>query len=597
MATYLALSDDNDLRLTDDDLQSVEFASILEDLEENDKKEMIQIDDDDVGGRCCRPSSSLSLNNCLTLKELILNESDGALKLSSLLRRFRKVEIDGCRGKHIQWIVDAVFDSKNIESFFYKPYINVDGNDNDYYFYKTEFDGDDDSDDKEELQQMEWVLSALCRGLQTKYHGLKQLRLHKLFMFESFIQTLFNDGINQSLLKQSYNDSVPFLQSLDLSYCAFEYEDDDVGHGKGRPLSVTALCHKLRENIGLQELSIKFCGLSDQDMADIVRSVSNHPTLKKIEFEHDSTGPEVVTALVDLISAQQRPAKTAGKDDEEVRTPPPSTTVCGCLEHLHLTWHGLEHSFSDIDRLFEALEQNAYGTYLKSLHLRGSRPLPNSQVSAVVNALTVSQSLEDLRMEWCSLNMSSMEEILRNLHRYPKLTKLWLLGNEMKNTVPNPDVSPDSSDPATTTVYLPSDFLPGLLEKNHVLRELNLGNLDDWIQNEETKRQIQYYLLLNRAGRQFLFSKTKLPLGVWPTILERVPKLFENDSSSNDDSDSEHTTGNEDDETEALSSASREEERKEGNNENKIEKPFGGMCEHSTWYYMLQGRGLCERFV
>jgi hypothetical protein len=209
--------------------------------------------------------------------------------------------------------------------------------------------------------------------------------------------------------------------------------------------------------------------------------------------------------------------------------------------------------------VYEALQLN---NTLKSLCLRENYLL-KSQIPHLAHALQINRTLEELNLEDCDLQQEGVELIVSNMHHFQSLRKLWLRNN----------VTSQQRD----TVDL-SDILPSQLEANHVIQLLDFD--EEWIPKPELRHTVHNYLLLNRAGRQFLKSSTindNLPLGMWPILLERVDRCLFRGNEQSDDNFSLITSND------------------ATNQRSKVEKIGGLLCLHSTIFFMLHGPALCQR--
>jgi hypothetical protein len=153
---------------------------------------------------------------------------------------------------------------------------------------------------------------------------------------------------------------------------------------------------------------------------------------------------------------------------------------------------------------------------------------------------------------------------VQDIGRYQSLRKLFL----RKNIQPLQDIVDFS------------DYLPNILETNHVLQILDLD--EEWITDPEQQQRVDCILHLNRAGRQFLKSSTtgNFPLSMWPILLERVEnRLFGPRRDDEASSSLQSRTNNGEDPESSMERVST----------------VGGLCSHSTIFFLLQGPALCQR--
>jgi hypothetical protein len=354
-------------------------------------------------------------------------------------------------------------------------------------------------------------------------------------MTESIIESLFMRGLNHSLTNDGW-DEVPFLKHLDLSQCEF----DATGS------SVNALCAGLKENVGLTKLKLENCQLEDDELADIVIALVSHPTLKELSLALNYAGSNTIEAVSKLLGTQR---------NEQQRLDHPVQV----LERLDLGQQSPGH-LQNLDLVYQALQHN---NALKYLCLRENYLL-RSQIPQLVQALRTNQTLEELNLEDCDLRKDGIELIIDNINHYRSLRKLWLRNNVTSRR--------DTVDVSGT--------LPSKLEANHVMHLLDYD--EEWIPEPRRRQLVDFYLHLNRAGRCFLKSPDdlSLPLGMWPILLERVEKrLFYRKKENVGEEASSNTTSN---------------GTRQGQGE-KVPITVGGVCVHSTIFFLLQGPALCQR--
>ncbi|KAG7363208.1 hypothetical protein IV203_026568 [Nitzschia inconspicua] len=388
----------------------------------------------------------------LNLYHLCLDYNE-AHEVIGQLYRFREVRLDDCFGDSEYLMLEQVFQHPSIQRFEYVC---------------SQEDGPPDI-----------IASSFSRGLQGAAHGLKELCL-RVCMTPAFTQALLFDGINQSLSTQDWT-SISFLNILDLSQCEFTNPD-----------SITTLCSGLQENVGLTDLILENCHLNDDELKEIVNSIVQHPTLKKLSLALNYAGSNTIEAVATLLYSQTQNTIT------------PSRT--GSLEHLNLGQQSPGH-LRNVHLIYRALEHN---NTLKSMCLCENY-LYRSQLPQLVQALEMNETLEELNLEDCDFRKEGIETLLASLSRYPFLRKLWL----RKNMTPQSEESLDLSD-----------TLLDQMKDNDVIQLLDVD--EEWILDTQKKIQIDDFLHLNRCGRRFLktpVENDRFPLGMWPVLIERAQKL------------------------------------------------------------------------
>jgi hypothetical protein len=72
------------------------------------------------------------------------------------------------------------------------------------------------------------------------------------------------------------------------------------------------------------------------------------------------------------------------------------------------------------------------------------------------------------------------------------------------------------------------------MRNNYVLEELNIRSLGIDIELDKIQSELDYYARLNRGGRRIFASDvTKMPMSVWPLILERANRIHLGGRTSN----------------------------------------------------------------
>jgi hypothetical protein len=428
----------------------------------------------------------------LSLYHLCLDYNE-AHEVIAQLYRFREVCMDDCGGDSEYVMMENIFQHPSIHRIEYAC---------------SQEDGPSDM-----------IMSAMSKGFQSIAHGLKELCL-RVSMTPSFTQALLSDGINQSLSTQNW-EGIPLLKILDLSQCEFTSPD-----------SIAVLCNGLQENVGLTDLKLESCHLEDDELSNIVDSIKQHPTLRRLSLALNYAGSDTIEAVSRLMLSQKR--STASSESS------------GILEHLNLGQQSPGH-LRNMHLLYQAIE---YNTVFKSLYLCENYLL-RSQLPHLIHSLAANNALEELNLEDCDLRKEGVEMLLNNLSTFAFLRKLWLRKN----------VSPLSEASVDLTKILIKE-----MKRNHVLQLLDID--EEWVPRGKDRVQIDNYLLLNQAGRRFIKSridKDRLPLGMWPVLIERVQ----------------------------LQVSSKLDEQASSRHKNCSSK-VGYFCFHTVVFFLLQGPAMSE---
>jgi hypothetical protein len=230
------------------------------------------------------------------------------------------------------------------------------------------------------------------------------------------------------------------------------------------------LAQAFQDNTSFEMLDLGDCQLNDDSMSRIVAALSKHPKLKKLDMSYNSFSDQTLHALNSLLLQEQN-----------------------SLQVLDLN---LQRRPLKISLLAPALAQQSTG--LKQLYLSNCG-LADEETFPIVDALTQNQQLETLDI---SNNRQLSDRFLLYLgERLPKMQLKILNIRKLK---------PPNGSPAAMIA-----LRDGLRENT----TLQLLKLLFW---KETRPAswIQIYVNLNRGGRRAL--EEKIPLSVWPLVLERA---------------------------------------------------------------------------
>jgi hypothetical protein len=336
-------------------------------------------------------------------------------EVNNIFSRFEEVILDDCEGTHLDTVIKSVLEEAKIKRF---------------HFFSQILDPQVDL--------------ALERGLANSNLGVLSLTVE---MPRTTAEHLCV-GINQSRLKE-----------LILDQC--EIYVDAMG----------ILCDCFRANQRLEVLKVEHCSLRDGEVADLVRSVKEHPQLLELSVRMNRMLDEGTEAVVELLNCTPR------------------------LQRLDCAQQNPGHL--DLRQLAEALRYNATLTHLNLQE----NYLMDSDVPALIDTLSVNTTLRELNLENCDIKDGGLSLIVNSLSNFQGLTHLRLKENMFLQ-------------PLDQGTLLES------LRRNHVLQVIDLDD-EDLI-----CPKLKLLMFLNRAGRKYI-AQESLPLSSWPTLLARVKQLFE----------------------------------------------------------------------
>lgn len=241
------------------------------------------------------------------------------------------------------------------------------------------------------------------------------------------------------------------IRRLDLRECSFAENSLEV---------ITELGRGLRDHLRLRELSIRHCHLEDQETANLMGFLLNHPSLQSLDLRNNfcqSHGSEAVSRL--LLSS----------------TP---------LRQLDLSCQEVWDGRSYFSRVTSALSNNACSS-LESLDL-SSNFLTNKHFEWLLQALVHNRTLRRVALRD---NAITNDGIVILCNFLPQLSLTFL---DLTN---NPFTDVEALD----------------LSSNAHLLEFQLN---------QPNTHILYHLALNRGGRRFK-RPNEIPMSVWPLLLTR----------------------------------------------------------------------------
>ena len=267
------------------------------------------------------------------------------------------------------------------------------------------------------------------------------------------------------------------------------------------------LCHALKHNVSLESLSWYECEFASQSQAEqlLVAALENHPTLSTLQIRDNSHLPIkglasllLTNALPNLktLSIYHPPHSVFGGDDDDLGRRRRRRTV--------------QVPRLNIELLSIALKEN---TTLKSLQLSGNG-LTSACVLWLSLALTYNTTLETLDLQDNQITDVGVCDLANNLTKFSGLKRLYLWDNSF------------TAVGAQALVNALKDNINNNNNNNNTtLEEITTFS------KFHCSPQLLYYTCLNKAGRRLIWSSgnnddndddTRIPLSLWPMILERV---------------------------------------------------------------------------
>ena len=237
-------------------------------------------------------------------------------------------------------------------------------------------------------------------------------------------------------------------------------------------VQVAILAEALRANKSLEKLDLGDCQLNDDNLFVLLSALRGHPKLKQLDVSNNGMSDRALEALVDTISHPD--------------------------SHLESVDLGLQRRSLNVALLAPVIAQNP--PFLKRLYLANCG-LVDTKVFPLIDALTLNTRLETLDL---SKNRQLTDNFLIYLgHRLPRMHLTTLNVLHLHHASGSPAAMRAMSE--------------GLRQNTH----MELLRLLFW-KELMAARWIQVYINLNRGGRRAL--EEKIPLTLWPLILERAQK-------------------------------------------------------------------------
>eukprot|EP00980_Cylindrotheca_fusiformis_P017787 scaffold5605_cov128-Cylindrotheca_fusiformis.AAC.28 len=313
------------------------------------------------------------------------------------------------------------------------------------------------------------AISALGNFLSTN-PSLLILEMKKMQLTADSIHALFK-GLQHSSVMEMMFDQSSFLGD-----------------------SHVALCQGLAASQEIQHLSLKGCGLNDEQCAEINGSLEGHESLLELNLE----GNSCVSAGMDSLS------RVLEKTD---------ILVLDLSAQLYDNVQSL-----DLLKFSRALASSR----LRYLQLSDNQ-ITDDNMRALAGGLQRNKTLRILNLAWCNISASAMSSIATALCCNESIRNLNLFGCSIDDQAMSNFASCllgmhglKRMDLGGQQDYTEAGITELLLQMEHNV------NLEEVLFNSLTSDTNRFYLDANRGGRKFLRSMDTAPTGLWPLILKRA---------------------------------------------------------------------------
>jgi Ran GTPase-activating protein (RanGAP) involved in mRNA processing and transport len=241
--------------------------------------------------------------------------------------------------------------------------------------------------------------------------------------------------------------------------------------------AIAALARGIQTNSTLRSLKLNRCSLEDGQVADLVRALENHPSLCELSVQGSSCRAMGIIAISGLLqeSSNMKPLKLdlSNQDFEE-------------------------NEMFGISFLAPSLPSNKSMRFLDL----SSNHLTDAHVTCLASALSENSTLEELRLVNCNISEKGAKLLAAKLPQMRGLKTLWLYGNLFGR--------------AGATALLQAVKI-----NVHMEQLLLPRSRDNTEPMDDIQKEMEYYLILNRGGRQML-THPQVPSGLWPHILQKA---------------------------------------------------------------------------
>jgi len=297
--------------------------------------------------------------------------------------------------------------------------------------------------------------------------------------------------------------------------------------------TVEALSNAVSQNETLASISLRQCSLDDESIAQILKSLKEHPNLSCLDLSKNFLGARKSNATFSSTMALDSVA-------ELLR----STTTK--LEHFNLSSQYQQHPIrsaitqplTEIDQeqiqhhraaFAKALDALSTNHILKSIDLSQNPGclLDISSVNALSACLSNNNCLESVNISDCGMTAENISHLATECLPFcgKSLKSLVLFGSRAKAASPGKLQNSPCESIATNTGAHTDDYFvdsADALEKG-VLSNMTLENLGELPCEIKTYQRIQHTLNLNKGGRRAF--RSSLPPAVWSNIFARAGSL------------------------------------------------------------------------
>ena len=262
--------------------------------------------------------------------------------------------------------------------------------------------------------------------------------------------------------------------------------------------AVPQLSSALGENCSLQTIKLEQCNLTDEEMAEIVDSIYDHPTVRHLDLTQNCAHSHALESIADLLVSDE----------------------CS-LKSLNLSSQNSSQENEELDgwtllaKAIDALQNN---TSLTELDVSGNKYSNPAVLKAFSRCLSHNTTLQTLDINDSEISEEGIKILGRSLPSFRGLKVLNITGSEYGEEA--------------------LQCLADGLRHNRILQ--NIGSIVDGkfgsLSHRSNATIIEHYLDLNRAGRRAM--QNDIPLSLWPVLLARAGAM----DMDGDDEDKEGAT-------------------------------------------------------
>mmetsp|Transcript_40326 Transcript_40326/g.97389 ORF Transcript_40326/g.97389 Transcript_40326/m.97389 type:complete len:460 (+) Transcript_40326:36-1415(+) len=315
------------------------------------------------------------------------------------------------------------------------------------------------------------VLSALGKGMASN-SSLLILELHKMTFDSGGIRSLFN-GLSKSSIMELSLDKSSFVG------------DAHIAFGDG-----------LRATHSIQSLSLKGCGLQDEQCEVINNCLVDHKSLLELNFEGNCCIDEGMNALSRVMKTTNLLVLDMGAQQISESQTIRLKVFAEALETSPIRYVQFSDNRIDEANMTELLRGLGTNSSVEILNVSWC-PVSTNSVTALANALVRNSSIRSVNLFGCGIDDEGVKQMAKSLDGW-NIKKLDMGGRQ------------SYTDEGISEIM-------SQLQDNMYLEEVLL--------NTTTCTMNRFFLDVNRGGRRFLMSKDRAPVGLWPNLLHRAQKV------------------------------------------------------------------------